>query len=122
DWKTIFNSSDYAEIRTADHKRITSVSAYYYGKEIMNDLELEANVKMMAQSPKLLQIAEMFLDQLISDGKENTIIGKMIKQTIIDSGVTIAKIETVDNDFYCGDEVDYDEKCLKQCNGCNNPT
>jgi hypothetical protein len=22
--------------------------------------------------------------------------------------------------FYCGDEVDYDDKCLKQCENCNN--
>jgi hypothetical protein len=26
------------------------------------------------------------------------------------------------NNFYCGNEVDYDEQCQKQCDGCVNAT
>jgi len=28
--------------------------------------------------------------------------------------------DSIKKNFYCGDEVDYDDKCLEQCENCNN--
>jgi hypothetical protein len=30
--------------------------------------------------------------------------------------------DSIKKNFYCGDEVDYDDKCLEQCDNCNNAT
>lgn len=55
-----------------------------------NEMEqYNANHKLIEQAPKLLQIAEMYLDQLESEGKGSIMISDMIRQTIIDSGVEI---------------------------------
>lgn len=53
--------------------------------------EAEAIKKLVVQAPKLLQIAEMYLDQLESLGKGHIFIANMIRETIVNSGVEITK-------------------------------
>lgn len=71
-------------------------------KVYRNDFELHipqtkkeklANLKLASQSPKLLQIVEMYHDELVSRN-ENSIVLSLIKNTLKESGVKIEKKDT----------------------------
>lgn len=47
---------------------------------------------------------------------------KVIKHLVWQEYKIIIPKEERKKNFYCGDEVDYDEKCLEQCDGCNDAT
>jgi hypothetical protein len=41
---------------------------------------------------------------------------------VVDDNIQWYKIINPKNNFYCGDEVDYGDKCSEQCDGCVNST
>ena len=45
-----------------------------------------------------------------------------IKVEVVDDNIQWYKITIPRKNFYCGDEVDYDDKCLEQCDGCVDAT
>ena len=45
-----------------------------------------------------------------------------IKVEVVDDNIQWYKIIIPRKNFYCGDEVDYDDKCLEQCDGCVDAT
>ena len=51
-------------------------------------------------------------DKILSETSEE------VKQRVRDTANKLVMKELKKN-FYCGDEVDYDDKCLEQCKNCN---
>lgn len=68
------------------------VAEVYIQDQFNKDIEAIANAKLIAASPKLRQIAEMFYDTL-----DEGFVKDLVRETLIEAGVEITNLKQVEN-------------------------